>query len=401
MCARPGRSKAWDVTMLRVLPFINGVNFVAKIASASGVDVDLVKRCVRHLLHYGCVVLTDIFQYSNIYATGPGLPMFASSVALQVTHCLSMVVLTFMRPLPRLCWCLGPVFSLARPHSLRAGWQPARAGLRSPASAAPAPGTPGCGAFVMAVCAHLPSLRPTRQAACVRYASRPSSASSHVSAGSMASSHAAPRSMHSVGSGASVPGMPVGAPSPLRGLPRTRAGAPKDVWGWAARVPCAAGGVLFWLPFLFLYVAVPVCVRMGSEVGPACMLIIVKGVQSFLPAVGLCCSCPNRCSPGPSPGCSSDQGRHHRQRQTFTLPCAASGRPGAQGVCVCVSMHVRALVRVCVCLRVCACACIYACVCACVHVACMFSCWEREVLCRRRRRKHRCTRRPRRARVHL
>lgn len=59
----------WDPTMLKIVPFINGVNSIAKISKFSSSDTDLVIECVKHLIYYNCVVLADIFQFSNIYAS--------------------------------------------------------------------------------------------------------------------------------------------------------------------------------------------------------------------------------------------------------------------------------------------------------------------------------------------
>jgi nitrogen permease regulator 2-like protein len=58
----------WDLTMLRIIPFINGVNSVKKIASLADADVKLTRKCVKHLLYYGCVILLDIFSFNAIYA---------------------------------------------------------------------------------------------------------------------------------------------------------------------------------------------------------------------------------------------------------------------------------------------------------------------------------------------
>ncbi|TID29023.1 hypothetical protein CANINC_002171 [Pichia inconspicua] len=57
----------WDPTMLKVCPFIDGVNSVAKISSLSYVNLELTKECIRHFIHYKCVTIVDIFQFSNHY----------------------------------------------------------------------------------------------------------------------------------------------------------------------------------------------------------------------------------------------------------------------------------------------------------------------------------------------
>lgn len=58
----------WDLTMQRVIPFINGVNSVKKIALLADADLKLTRKCIRHLLYYGCVILLDIFSFNAIYA---------------------------------------------------------------------------------------------------------------------------------------------------------------------------------------------------------------------------------------------------------------------------------------------------------------------------------------------
>lgn len=58
----------WDLTMLRILPWIDGINSVKQIALLADADFKLVKKAIRHLLYYGCVLLLDIFSFSAIYA---------------------------------------------------------------------------------------------------------------------------------------------------------------------------------------------------------------------------------------------------------------------------------------------------------------------------------------------
>ncbi|KAG8821775.1 Nitrogen permease regulator 2, partial [Serendipita sp. 399] len=57
----------WDLTMRKVVPFINGVDHVRKIAQKAEADIDLVKECMAQVMMYQCVMMIDIFQFSNIY----------------------------------------------------------------------------------------------------------------------------------------------------------------------------------------------------------------------------------------------------------------------------------------------------------------------------------------------
>lgn len=57
----------WDPTMLKIMPFINGINSIAQISELSNANLDLTKECIRHLLHYKSITLLDIFQFQNHY----------------------------------------------------------------------------------------------------------------------------------------------------------------------------------------------------------------------------------------------------------------------------------------------------------------------------------------------
>ncbi|KAJ4375460.1 Nitrogen permease regulator 2 [Didymella sp. IMI 355093] len=57
-----------DLTLNRVLPYINGVNSISRIAQLADTDLSLTRRAVQHLVYYGCLVLLDIFSFSAIYA---------------------------------------------------------------------------------------------------------------------------------------------------------------------------------------------------------------------------------------------------------------------------------------------------------------------------------------------
>lgn len=58
----------WDPTMEKIVSYINGINSVRRIADLADADYDLVRKCIQHLMHYGCIIIVDLFQFSNIYA---------------------------------------------------------------------------------------------------------------------------------------------------------------------------------------------------------------------------------------------------------------------------------------------------------------------------------------------
>ncbi|KAJ3276116.1 Nitrogen permease regulator 2 [Terramyces sp. JEL0728] len=80
----------WDLTMRRILEFVNGVNTVHKIAYKADVDITYVRIAIQHLLYFGCAKLIDIFQFGNIYATTSGINKLAASEELQ-NECIEFV----------------------------------------------------------------------------------------------------------------------------------------------------------------------------------------------------------------------------------------------------------------------------------------------------------------------
>ncbi len=62
----------WDIAIRHLLHFIDGVSFVKKISAVgSNMDIDMVKKCLRTLVHYNCAIVSDILQFTNIYQLTP------------------------------------------------------------------------------------------------------------------------------------------------------------------------------------------------------------------------------------------------------------------------------------------------------------------------------------------
>lgn len=57
-----------DLTLNRILPYINGINSISRIAQLADTDLSLTRRAIQHLVYYGCLVLLDMFSFSAIYA---------------------------------------------------------------------------------------------------------------------------------------------------------------------------------------------------------------------------------------------------------------------------------------------------------------------------------------------
>ncbi|TPX34678.1 hypothetical protein SmJEL517_g02766 [Synchytrium microbalum] len=109
------RDTYWDLTLQKVIPRIDGVSHVRRIADLADVAIDLVRLSVQHLLYvslsglavlrvtradamgdfdryYGCVKMVDIFQFSNIYAVTGDVNMMLAKWSFQ-QDCLNFVTL--------------------------------------------------------------------------------------------------------------------------------------------------------------------------------------------------------------------------------------------------------------------------------------------------------------------
>ncbi|KAF2471009.1 nitrogen permease regulator 2 [Lindgomyces ingoldianus] len=57
-----------DLTLIRIIPFINGIHSVSHIAQLADTDISLTRKAIQHLVYYGCVLLLDIFSFGAVYA---------------------------------------------------------------------------------------------------------------------------------------------------------------------------------------------------------------------------------------------------------------------------------------------------------------------------------------------
>ncbi|KTW31318.1 nitrogen permease regulating protein NPR2 [Pneumocystis jirovecii RU7] len=80
----------WDLTVRKVVPFIDGINSVKRITELANVDYTFICRCMEHLLYYGCLIIVDIFQFSNMYAPTPDINMLVEDLALR-EECLAYI----------------------------------------------------------------------------------------------------------------------------------------------------------------------------------------------------------------------------------------------------------------------------------------------------------------------
>ncbi|CAN6608550.1 nitrogen permease regulator 2 [Trichomonascus vanleenenianus] len=66
----------WDPTMEKIVPYINGINSIRQIADLADADYKLTCQCIQHLIHYRCIIVVDLFQFSNIYAPTADISLF-------------------------------------------------------------------------------------------------------------------------------------------------------------------------------------------------------------------------------------------------------------------------------------------------------------------------------------
>jgi len=83
----------WDLALQQIAPYINGIYHIKHISQISGVEIEIVKQCIQHLLYYNCVSLLDIFQYSNVYVCKRSFTEFATN-SRKIKACANYVRLS-------------------------------------------------------------------------------------------------------------------------------------------------------------------------------------------------------------------------------------------------------------------------------------------------------------------
>ncbi|WFD23698.1 Nitrogen permease regulator 2 [Malassezia equina] len=89
----------WDLTLVKLLPFLDGTNHVRRISELADTDVALVCQCIEHLLYYSFAIVIDIFQFSNIYMLRPQVARMFDDVQMG-NECASYVARPGLHPLP-------------------------------------------------------------------------------------------------------------------------------------------------------------------------------------------------------------------------------------------------------------------------------------------------------------
>eukprot|EP00697_Spironema_sp_BW2_P004456 gnl/Spiro4/16064_TR8634_c0_g1_i1.p1 gnl/Spiro4/16064_TR8634_c0_g1~~gnl/Spiro4/16064_TR8634_c0_g1_i1.p1 ORF type:complete len:405 (+),score=126.22 gnl/Spiro4/16064_TR8634_c0_g1_i1:72-1286(+) len=85
-----------DLTLRKIIPYIDGVRYVKRISDDADVDLSLTQKSIQHLIHYGLVTLVDAFQYSNRYTATPNI----ANLRLCQQQCVRFVTPQGRTPLP-------------------------------------------------------------------------------------------------------------------------------------------------------------------------------------------------------------------------------------------------------------------------------------------------------------
>lgn len=81
----------WDLTMRKIIPEIDGISDVRRIAARADVSLELAKLALQHLIYHNTILLLDIFFFSNIYVPMDGLNEFINDTDDMQDECAKYV----------------------------------------------------------------------------------------------------------------------------------------------------------------------------------------------------------------------------------------------------------------------------------------------------------------------
>lgn len=81
----------WDLTLQKIIPHIDGVNDVRRIAWLADVSLPLTQIALQHLLYYDTILLLDMFFFGSCYAPRPGVHDFIVNRDGVVDECAGYV----------------------------------------------------------------------------------------------------------------------------------------------------------------------------------------------------------------------------------------------------------------------------------------------------------------------
>ncbi|KAI2628086.1 nitrogen permease regulator 2 [Hypomontagnella submonticulosa] len=84
----------WDLTLQKIIPYVDGVNDVRRIAWLADVSLPLTQIALQHLLYYDTVLLLDMFFFGSCYAPRPGVHDFIVNRDGIVDECAGYVCIS-------------------------------------------------------------------------------------------------------------------------------------------------------------------------------------------------------------------------------------------------------------------------------------------------------------------
>ncbi|KAI5924042.1 nitrogen permease regulator 2-domain-containing protein [Camillea tinctor] len=81
----------WDLTLQKIIPHVDGVNDVRRIAWLADVSLPLTQCALRHLLYYDTILLLDMFFFGSCYALRPGIHDFIANRDGMIDECMGYV----------------------------------------------------------------------------------------------------------------------------------------------------------------------------------------------------------------------------------------------------------------------------------------------------------------------
>ena len=91
-------TKDWDLTIQQLEPYIDGRNFIKRIAYLSGIELGLVRQCIAQLLYYRVVAMVDVFQYGNFYVCTSKVGLLLSDPSIEKDCIRAVTSVTARKP---------------------------------------------------------------------------------------------------------------------------------------------------------------------------------------------------------------------------------------------------------------------------------------------------------------
>ncbi|ORY90531.1 nitrogen permease regulator 2-domain-containing protein [Syncephalastrum racemosum] len=88
----------WDLTVQKIAAHIDGIRHVRAIAELANVKPEWARQSLQHLMYYGCIIMTDIFQFSNVYAVKPEITRMLDDKSGLAQECLQYITLPDATP---------------------------------------------------------------------------------------------------------------------------------------------------------------------------------------------------------------------------------------------------------------------------------------------------------------